>query len=62
MISFSDEDINFFNLFSAIAVREKTLKGMLEDNAQKYFFIVLRDLEEIVKFKFINIKENKNEE
>lgn len=48
-----EKEINFYTLFAAIALREKTLNGIKGDNPEKYFFILLRDLEELIKFNFI---------
>lgn len=57
-----NKDINYFSLFAAIALRGKTLLGIKEDDPVKYFFILLRDLEELVKFNFIKEEEIKEYE
>lgn len=57
-----NKDIDYFSIFAAIALRERTLLGIKEDNPEKYFFILLRDLEELIKFNFIIEKEDKKEE
>lgn len=47
-----NKNMDYYSVFAAISLREKTLSGMKEDNPEKYFFILLRDLEELIKFDF----------